>query len=144
MLFFATEALGMGADFRDVRRTINWAIPTGEHPATHLQRGGRASRDKLDGEMIMLLPEWTSGERSSGPGRKKKEKRNQNSSNSGLEAGENQKAKKLTDEQRRSNLSDFYYNLANLKYLIRRSDIGLLRLSDIRITMLSMMSLRLS
>ena len=112
-VIFATEALGMGADFRDVRRTINWAIPTGEHPATQLQRGGRASRDKLDGEMIMLLPEWTSGERSSGPGRKKKEKRNQNSSNSGLEAGEDQKAKKLTDEQRRSNLSDFYYNLAN-------------------------------
>jgi superfamily II DNA/RNA helicase len=39
-VIFATEALGMGADFRDVRRTINWAIPTGEHPATQLQRGG--------------------------------------------------------------------------------------------------------
>lgn len=116
-IIFATEALGMGADFKDVRRTVQWGLPTGEHPATQLQRGGRASRDKLDGEMIMLLPEWTSGERSTRP-KSKKNERNQNSSvfdtsNDGLDAGVDQTTKKLTDEQRRGNLSDFYYNLSN-------------------------------
>jgi hypothetical protein len=117
-VIFATEALGMGVDIPDIRRTVQWDIPIGEHAATQLQRGGRASRDKLDGEMIMLLPDWASGERSSGS----KPMRNQNkgqisvadASNADLEAGQEvQKAKRVAGKQRRDDLSDFWYDLAN-------------------------------
>lgn len=115
---FATEALGMGVDIPDVRRTVQWGIPTGEHASTQLQRGGRASRDKLDGEMIMLLPGWASGERSPGLKQIRKQNKRQRSvtdaNSTGLEAGQEvQKQKKLTDKQRRDNLSDFWYDLAN-------------------------------
>ena len=30
-VIFATEALGMGADIRDIRWSIQWCIPPGEH-----------------------------------------------------------------------------------------------------------------
>ena len=118
-VIFATEALGMGVDLRDIRRTVQWGVPIGEHAATQLQRGGRASRDKLDGEMIMLLPEWVSGERSSGPKQRRSQKQGQgppviDAIDTGLKPEEEaRKAKKLTDKQRRDHISDFWYNLAN-------------------------------
>lgn len=118
-VIFGTEALGMGVDLPDIRRTVQWGIPTGEHAATQLQRGGRASRDKLDGEMIILLPDWLPGQRSSRPIQQRSKKKCQGASfidtgEAGLKTGEDTpKAKKLTDEQRRDNLPDFWYNLAN-------------------------------
>ncbi|RJE22630.1 DEXDc [Aspergillus sclerotialis] len=91
-VIFATEALGMGVDIRDVRRTVQWGVPIGEHAATQLQRGGRASRDKLDGQTPPAI----------------------DTTNAELEVGEEgRKPKKLPDRQRRDKLSDFWYNLAN-------------------------------
>lgn len=51
----ATEALGIGVNLPDVRRVIQWSIQKETDPAVFWQRGGRASRDKKQGEMIIFL-----------------------------------------------------------------------------------------
>lgn len=99
----------MDVDIRDVRRTVQYSIPIGEQPAS--QRGGRACRDKMDGEMIILLPEWVQGDRSP-----KISKRGQVHVDNGSQTEEGaQKSEKLTDKDRRDRLSDFWYHLGNFR-----------------------------
>lgn len=51
----ASEALGMGVDLSDIRRTVLYGPPKNLLPATLLQRGGRACRDGKNGEIILLV-----------------------------------------------------------------------------------------
>lgn len=57
------EALRMGVDLSDIRRTVLYALPKNLLPATLLQRGGRACWDGKNGEIILLVDSWTIGER---------------------------------------------------------------------------------
>lgn len=62
-VIFATEALGMGVDLPDIRRCVLYGLPKNLLPAIYLQRGGRACRDGKEGEIILLVDQWTIGER---------------------------------------------------------------------------------
>jgi superfamily II DNA helicase RecQ len=62
-VIFATEALGLGVNLPDVRRVVQYGLPKDEDPAIMWQRGGRASRDGRDGEIILLLDDWVEGPR---------------------------------------------------------------------------------
>jgi superfamily II DNA helicase RecQ len=54
-VIFATEALGLGVNLPDVRHIILYGLPKGGEPAIMWQRGGRASRDGQDGDIILLI-----------------------------------------------------------------------------------------
>lgn len=116
---FATEALGLGVNLPDVRRVVLYGLPKGEEPAIMWQRGGRASRDGQDGEIILLIDEWVEGPRTSPPSIRKGRRSNwQSSRNSQLpdeamSAEEQNKTRKLTLPERRGNLPNFWYMLAN-------------------------------
>jgi superfamily II DNA helicase RecQ len=56
-VIFATEALGIGVNLPDVRRVVLNRLPKGWEPAIIWQQGGRAGRDRLDGEIILLADE---------------------------------------------------------------------------------------
>lgn len=60
-MIFATEALGLGVNLPDVRRVILYGLPKGGEPAIMWQRGGRASRDGQDGEIVLLIDDWVEG-----------------------------------------------------------------------------------
>jgi hypothetical protein len=74
-VILATEALGIGVDLPDIRRVIQYGIVElpdirrviqygiVELPAILWQRGGRASRDGKNGEIIFLLEPWVRGDR---------------------------------------------------------------------------------
>lgn len=51
----ATEALGVGVNLPDVERVVQWSIDQETEPAVFWQRGGRASRNKEPGDMILFL-----------------------------------------------------------------------------------------
>jgi superfamily II DNA helicase RecQ len=54
-VIFATEALGLGVNLLDVRRVILYGLLKGGEPTIMWQRGGRASRDEQDGEIVLLI-----------------------------------------------------------------------------------------
>jgi hypothetical protein len=114
---FATEALGLGINLPDVRRVILYGLPKGEEPAIMWQRGGRASRDGQDGEIILLLDDWVEGPRVEGPRTNFQSIRKGNWDspplNEASSAEEPNKIRKLTLPERRGKLSDFWYMLAN-------------------------------
>jgi hypothetical protein len=118
-VIFATEALGIGVNLPDVRRVVLYGLPKGEEPAIMWQRGGRAGRDGLDGEIILLVDEWVEGPRIDASLSKKGHRSNcQQSQNSQpldeARPAENQKKiRKLTLPERRSKLPNFWYMLAN-------------------------------
>ena len=116
-VIFATEALGIGADLPDVPRVVQYGLPKGPEPAIMWQRGGRACRNGCDGETIILIDEWVDGNRSTQKPKNAKNRGKTRSSSGAVVSGgsvdEAQGPKKLTNEQRRANLPDFWYTLAN-------------------------------
>ncbi len=118
-LIFATEALGLGVNLPDVRRVILYGLPKGDEPAIMWQRGGRPSRDGQDGEIILLIDEWVKGPRSTPPSIRKGCQSNRKSSQNSqlldeaILAEEHNKKRNLTLPERRGNLPDFWYMLAN-------------------------------
>lgn len=127
-VIFATEALGIGVNLPDIRRVVQYGIPKGSEPAILWQRGGRASRDGLDGEMILLIDEWVKGPRST-PITNHKNKSNGSKSlassqrNDNPDSGEGEdmgrQIQKLTDDQRRGKMPEFWYNLSNTNDCLR-------------------------
>jgi hypothetical protein len=83
------------------------------------QRGGRASRDGQDGEIILLVDEWVEGSRTAPPSIQKGRQINgQSSQDSQLldeatSAEKQNKMRKLTLSERRGKLPNFWYMLAN-------------------------------
>jgi hypothetical protein len=118
-VIFATEALGLGVNLPDVRRVILYGLPKGEEPAIMWQRGGRAGRDGQDGEIILLVDDWVEGPRTTPlsiqKGRQSNRQSSQNlqSLDEAILAEEQNKIRKLTLPERRSNLPNFWYMLAN-------------------------------
>ena len=116
-VIFATEAMGSGVNLPDVRRVVQYGLPKGEDIATFLQRGGRAGRDGLDGEMILLIDTWVKGPRMSfaanqnQPGIHKSRQKIRAPDEDGPTAGQTKTA--LTLAERRSKLPNFWYMLAN-------------------------------
>lgn len=98
----ATEALGMGVDVKNVRRTVQFSVHNESEIAVLWQRGGRSSRDRGNGEMIFLFPAWTKGNpvflSRKGPNQSTEEPTG---------------ATRLTPEQRRGKLPDPIYQLIN-------------------------------
>jgi superfamily II DNA/RNA helicase len=82
------------------------------------QRGGRASRDGQDGEIILLIDDWVEGPRidrvSNCKGRQQTHNSSQNSQSlDEAILAENQSKTRLTLPERRGNLPNFWYVLAN-------------------------------
>jgi superfamily II DNA helicase RecQ len=140
-VIFATEALGVGVNIRDIRRVIQYGIPKGYHPAVAWQRGGRGSRDGQDGEIILLVEEWAFGPRDEATAQNhacqlKNHRSKQNpfpksvaeepnkgpaEHLNGEEALEqDQRAKSLSDKERRERLPVFWYHLINADGCIRK------------------------
>jgi hypothetical protein len=111
-VIFATEALGLGVNLPDVRRVILYGLPKGEEPAIMWQRGGRASRDGQDGEIILLIDEWVEGPRTDPPSIQKS-RQNSQPQDADISAEKENKIRKLTLPERRGTLSSFWYMLAN-------------------------------
>jgi superfamily II DNA helicase RecQ len=131
---YATEALGVGVNLPDVRRVVQYGLPTRLEPAVFWQRGGRACRDGHNGEIILLIDQWVQGKRVKTPQRQlhlqdeaeqDEEQRDdepqyrEDSSfatdpivNTGSDNNP-QHDKKLTPAQCRGRLPDFWYNLLN-------------------------------
>jgi superfamily II DNA helicase RecQ len=111
-VIFATEALGMGVNLPDVRRVVQYGLPKGQEPAIMWQRGGRAGRDALDGEIILLVDEWVKGPRVDTPPSGKDGQSSQDLDEDESIADQT-KARNLTLPERRSKLPDFWYTLTN-------------------------------
>jgi len=111
-VIFATEALGLGVNLPDVRRVVLYGLPKGKEPAIIWQRGGRASRDGQDGEVILLIDEWVEGPRTSPPSIRKGRQNSQLQDEATLVEEQNT-AKKLSLPERRGNLPNFWYTLSN-------------------------------
>ncbi|EED18972.1 hypothetical protein TSTA_126800 [Talaromyces stipitatus ATCC 10500] len=62
-VILATEALGVGVNLPDIRRSVLYGLPKNLLLATFLQRGGQTCRDGGKGEIILLVDAWTVGER---------------------------------------------------------------------------------
>jgi superfamily II DNA helicase RecQ len=118
-VIFATEALGLGVNLPDARRVILYGLPKGEDPAIMWQRGGRASRDGQDGEIILLTDDWVKGPRTRPQSIQKdcrsNRRSNQNSQplDEAILAEVQNESRKLTLPERRGNLSNFWYALTN-------------------------------
>jgi superfamily II DNA helicase RecQ len=115
-VIFATEALGMGVNLPDVRRAVQYGLPKGEAPAILLQRGGRACRDGLDGEIILLVDEWVRGPLITAPPSQKGHQSNhklRKNPQPQKEAGLVVDQQKKTLTERRSKLPHFWYMFAN-------------------------------
>ena len=118
-MIFATEALGLGVNLPDVRRVVLYGLPKEEQPAIMWQRGGRASRDGQDGEIVLLIDDWVEGPRTTAPsirrGRMSNHQSNQDSQllDEAILAEEQNKVRNLALPERRGNLPNFWYTLAN-------------------------------
>jgi superfamily II DNA helicase RecQ len=120
-VILATEALGLGVNLPDVRRVILYGLPKGGEPAIMWQRGGRAGRDGQDGEIILLIDEWVEGPRteslSNPKGRQRKHESSQTSQqlddDDEATSAEEQNKTRLSLSERRRNIPDFWYMLAN-------------------------------
>ena len=121
-VIFATEALGLGVNLPDVRRVILYGLPKGEEPAIMWQRGGRASRDGQDGEIILLVDEWVEGPRTTPPSTDSTQKSCQSNGQSSqhpqpldgaLLVEKQDKIRQLTLPERRGKLPNFWYMLTN-------------------------------
>jgi superfamily II DNA helicase RecQ len=118
-VIFATEALGLGVNLPDVRRVLLYGLPKGEEPAILWQRGGRASRDGKDGEIILLVDEWVEGPRIAPPSIQKACQTHGKSSKAShlldeaVTAEKQSKVTKLTHAERRGKLPNFWYMLMN-------------------------------
>jgi len=83
------------------------------------QRGGRASRDGQDGEIILLADEWVEGPRTAPPSIQKGRQINGQSSqdsqplDEAMSIEKQNKARKLTLLEQRGKLPNFWYILAN-------------------------------
>lgn len=108
-VIFATEALGMGVNLPDVRRVVIYGLPKGLEPAIIWQRGGRAGRDGIDGEIILLVDEWVKGPRIDTP----QSEEDQWTLDEDESIADKEKTGKLTRTERRSKLPDFWYTLTN-------------------------------
>jgi len=118
-VIFATEALGLGVNLPDVRRVVLYGLPKGQKPGIAWQRGGRAGRDGLDGEIILLVDEWVIGNRIKiPPSQKHHQIKRKSCQDSQLldedgPVADGTKLRKLTPDERRGKLPDFWYTLAN-------------------------------
>ena len=110
----ATEALGLGVNLPDVRRVVLYGLPISVDPAVFWQRSGRASRDNLPGESIMLMDPWVKGERGVVSEHQQKYGRKKPAN-----SGEKGSSTKKTDKERRDTLPEFWYNMGNSDRCLR-------------------------
>ena len=109
----ATEAYGMGIDNPDIKRIVQWLVPSSMTKV--YQRGGRAGRDGTPGATFVIICEpKLIGDRSVRSRSKKKDK----------DDVEIQPAK-LTDSERRGNLNTGLWELINTPDGACIRDIGL-------------------
>jgi superfamily II DNA helicase RecQ len=123
-VLMTTEALALGVDLQDIDQVVMYRFPKNLQPATLWQRGGRACRLGQDGKIIILVDQWIQG------GIKKcAVKRKIYTKNVDLEEDDSladsddeakevnperpQKGGRLSHEERRAVLPEFWYLLAN-------------------------------
>ncbi|KAI5309835.1 hypothetical protein KEM55_002302, partial [Ascosphaera atra] len=121
-VIFATEALGIGVDFPDIRRVVQYKLPNNYEPAVLWQRGGRASRNLQEGCIILLVENWVLGKE------RHKSKKSAESAelvaDNGNEAGDEEEEEELEDEpqtrrvakdpsEERGDLADIWYSMVN-------------------------------
>jgi hypothetical protein len=123
-VLMTTEALALGVDLQDIDQVVLYRFPKNLQPATLWQRGGRACRLGQDGKIIILVDQWIQG------GIKKRAaKRKIHVKNDDLEEDPSladsddetkevnperpQKGGRLSHEERRAKLPEFWYLLAN-------------------------------
>lgn len=117
----ATEALGIGVNLPDIQRVVLYGLPKSQYVAVLWQRGGRASRNGQDGEIIILADEWILGDRA--PSTRKKKTTRADLDNEDIfedpdqdDNSRNDSTKQkssLSTPERRLRLPDFWYNLVN-------------------------------
>jgi superfamily II DNA helicase RecQ len=121
-VIFATEALGIGANLLDIRRVVQFRIPKGPEPAIFWQRGGRASRDTHDGEVILLVDAWLQGPRIQPSQRSRLARQELPESpldDHDINIKSTSRSQQLTPEERRGKLPEFWYILANSSTCLR-------------------------
>jgi superfamily II DNA helicase RecQ len=116
-VIFATEAIGIGVDVKDIRVVVLYGLPKEPCFPIIWQRGGRAGRDGEEGEIILLVDEWIWGDRSHQQKSQLQSQRELSSlsvedSNLPPQKG---KGKQKSEFQRRSELPDEVYLLVNLE-----------------------------
>lgn len=123
----ATEALGIGVNLPDIRRSVQYGIPKGLLPSVLWQRGGRAAWDGQDGEIILLIDEWAKGKRVALPSKKQVvigsselDDIPQDPSDKGPNDENGLQERVIGSEaERRGRLPDFWFSMVNGDHCIR-------------------------
>ncbi|KAI5301351.1 hypothetical protein KEM55_002725 [Ascosphaera atra] len=117
----ATEALGVGVDFPDVCRVVQYKLPKGNELAVLWQRGGRACHDQCEGKIVLLVENWAFGKERRKPakGNNVQEQENEEEGEEGDVEPEDEpglargKRGPRTDSERRGLLPDLWYDMVN-------------------------------
>jgi hypothetical protein len=123
-VLMTTEALALGVDLQDIVLVIIYRFPKNLQPATVWQRGGRACRLGQDGKIIILIDQWILGGMKKHAAKHKiRAKKDDPEEDVSLVDSDDevdeadakgvQKGGRLSHEERRAKLPEFWYLLAN-------------------------------